>query len=425
VLARDSPDAVRQIVASLVRTETPKLVGVLTRILGDVARAEELTQDALITALTEWPVRGVPERPGAWLMTAAKHRALNAIRHRRVEARAPEDELDSHLPLAAVEAALEAGMDQDVADDVLRLIFTACHPVLSRDAQVALTLRLIGGLSTEAIARAFLTTEAALAQRIVRAKRTLSEARVPFEIPAGDALSERLGAVLEVVYLIFNEGYYASAGDDVLRPALVDEAMRLATLLAALAPREPEVLGLLALIELNASRSPARTDAEGEPVLLAFQERQRWDQGRIARGLHTLDRARTLAHAPGPYELQAAIAACHARARTFEATDWTQIAALYLGLEILRPSPVVALNRAVAISRADSPKAGLLLLDALASEPSLARYHLLPSARADLLERLGRLPEARRAFELAASLTDNARQRERLLARARACATST
>lgn len=418
----DAPET-HAILAKLVRTETPKLIGVLTRILRDVGQAEELTQDVLLTALTDWPVRGVPDRPGAWLMTTAKNRALNAIRHRRVRERAHEEPLDTHVPLTAVEAALEAGMDQDVADDVLRLIFTACHPVLAKDAQVALTLRLIGGLSTEAIARAFLTTEPTLAQRIVRAKRTLSEAQVPFEIPSGEALSERLGAVLEVVYLIFNEGYYASAGDDVLRPGLVDEALRLSILLAELAPREPEVHGLLSLIALNASRSATRIGIDGEPVLLADQDRPRWDQDHIARGLHALEAARALDGPPGPYLLQAGIAACHARAPAFEATDWTQIAALYGDLEALRPSPVIALNRAVAISRAEGPARGLALLDALTTEPSLARYHLLPSARADLLERLGRLSEAREAFELAASLTENGRQRERLLARARACGT--
>jgi len=359
-------------------------------------------------------------------MTTAKNRALNAARHARMAGRKHDalgHEIETHVPLADVEAAIEAGMDDVVGDDMLRLVFTACHPILSREARVALTLRLLGGLSTDEIARAFLVPEATIAQRIVRAKRALAEARVPYEVPPAEALGARLSSVLEVVYLVFNEGHAATAGEDLMRPALVGEALRLGRLLAGLAPTEPEVLGLLALMELTASRTPARTDENGEPVLLLDQDRTRWDAALVAGGLATLARAEELGpKARGPYLLQAAIAACHARAPAAADTDWRHIAALYADLAVATQSPVVELNRAVAVSRAEGPAAGLALLDALAPERALARYHLLPSARADMLEQLGRLAEARAEFERAASLTQNARQRERLLGRAAACA---
>jgi RNA polymerase sigma factor (sigma-70 family) len=406
------------------KSESARLVAGLVRVVRDVGLAEELAHDALVAALEQWPAGGVPERPGAWLMTTAKNRALNAVRHARLAEKKHETlgrEVATHVPLADVEAALEAGMDDDVADDVLRLVFTACHPVLAREARVALTLRLLGGLSTEEIARAFLVSEPTIAQRIVRAKRALAEARVPFEVPRGEELSTRLASVLEVVYLVFNEGYAATAGDALIRPALVDEALRLGRLLAELAPAEPEVQALLALMALQASRTPARTDLRGEPVLLPDQDRSRWDAALLTGGLDALARAEALGGAPGPYRLQAAIAACHGRARVAADTDWRRLAALYGELAGLVPSPVVELNRAVAVSRAEGPAAGLVILDALATEPALARYHLLPSARADLLERLGRHAEARGEFERAASLTQNARQRERLLERAAAC----
>ncbi|MGE0784631.1 MAG: RNA polymerase sigma factor [Sandaracinaceae bacterium] len=419
-----SSDAHRAI-ARVCREETPKLVGRLTRMLRDVGLAEELAQDAMLSALEDWPHKGVPERPGAWLMTTAKNRALNAIQRARMQGTKHEaigHTLPTHVTLSEVEAALEARMDDDVSDDVLRLIFTSCHPVLSPDARAALTLRLIGGLTTDEIARAYLVPEPTVAQRIVRAKKTIRDAAIPFEVPRGEELGPRLASVLEVVYLIFNEGYTATAGDDLMRPDLAQEAIRLARLLVEVAPAEPEAYGLLALMELHTSRTATRVDADGDPVLLSDQDRARWDELAIHRGLGALEHAIVECHrsatAAGPYVLQASIAACHARAATFEATDWARIAALYEELGQLVRSPVIALNHAVAVSRAEGPAAGLAMLDALQREPALARYHLLPSARADLLARLGRRDEARAEFERAASLTDNARQRERLLARA-------
>ncbi len=406
------------------KNESVRVVAVLARIVRDVGLAEELAQDALIAALEQWPRSGVPDRPAAWLMTTAKNRALNAARRSRLLERKHEalaHETPTHVRLDDLEAALEVAMDADINDDILRLTFVACHPVLSREARVALTLRLLGGLSTSEIARAFLVTEPTIAQRIVRAKRTLAEAKIPFESPRREELGERLSSVLEVVYLVFNEGYSATAGQDLMRPALVDDALRLSRLLVELTPSEPEVLGLLALMELQASRAPARTDANGEPILLLDQDRSKWDADLRASGLAMLARAETNPDPRGPYRLQAALAACHARAETAEDTDWKRIASLYGELEHVVPSPVIALNRAVAISRAEGPTAGLALLDALATEPALARYHLLPSARADLLEKLGRYAEARAEFERAASLAENERQRARLLARAATC----
>ena len=420
-----SADPVRHAIASVWKDEGPRVVGYLVRILRDVSLAEELAHDALVAALEDWPRSGVPDRPGAWLMTTAKHRALNSLRRAKLASRtgeAMERDAETLAPLQLDE--IEARMTETVGDDVLRLIFTACHPVLSTEARVALTLRLIGGLTTDEIARAFLTVEPTIAQRIVRAKRSLAEAGVPFEVPSGDELAPRLASVLEVVYLIFNEGYTATPGDDLMRPALAAEAIRIGELLAALAPDEPEVHGLLALMLLHASRIATRVDADGDPVLLVDQDRARWDAGLIARGLAALARADALTATPGPYQLQAAIAACHTRAPSVDATDWAAIAALYGALARRSPSPVIELNRAMAVSRAEGPKAGLALLDKLRREPSLARYHLLPAARADLLERLGRRAEACREFKRAADLATNARQRARLLARAAACETT-
>lgn len=410
------------------KNESARVVGALVRIVRDVAIAEELAQDALVAALEEWPRSGVPDRPGAWLMTTAKNRALNAARRTRMLERkhdALANETETHVPLAELEAAFEAAMDEDVADDVLRLVFVSCHPLLSREARVALTLRLVAGLSTDEIARAFLSTEPTIAQRIVRAKRTLADAHVPFEVPRGAELGERLSSVLEVVYLVFNEGYSASAGEDLMRPALIDDALRLGRLLAQLAPAEPEVLGLHALMSLHSSRAAARTDESGEPILLDDQDRSRWDAALVAIGIEALESARALDKKPGPYQLQAAIAACHARAKTVDETDWKRIAALYVELGEIMPTPVVALNHALAVSRAEGPAAGLELLDELAAEPMLARYALLPSARAELLEQLGRDDEARAEFERAASLADNVRRRDRLRARAAAVGSRT
>ncbi len=405
--------------------ESARVIASLARIVRDVGLAEELAQDALVAALEQWPEQGIPNNPAAWLMATAKHRALNLLRRGKMLARKHVElghELDQTAGSQELIVQLEAALDDELGDDRLSLIFTSCHPLLSTEARVALTLRLLGGLTTDEIARAFLVPEPTIAQRIVRAKRTLSDKRVPFEVPRGDELAARLASVLEVVYLIFNEGYAATAGEDYLRPALCEEAMRLGRVLSGLAANEPEVHGLLALMELNASRQQARVDADGEPVLLLEQDRGRWDQLLIGRGLAALERAEALANPRGPYALQAAISACHARARLAEQTDWRQIATLYGELASILRSPVVELNRAVAVSMADGPAAGLALIDALSNEPALSTYHLLPSARADLLERLGRLDEARVEFERAAQLTRNTRNRDRLLARAARCA---
>ena len=412
------------------RIESARLIAGLTRIVRDVGRAEELAQDALVAALEQWPQSGVPDNPGAWLMATAKHRAIDHLRRRTLLERKHEELTRELEARELVVPDYDAAIDEDVGDDLLRLVFIACHPVLSTEARVALTLRLLGGLTTEEIARAFLVPEPTLAQRIVRAKRTLSERRVPFEVPRKAELTERLASVLEVIYLIFNEGYAATAGDDWIRPALCEDALRLGRILAELVPEEPEVHGLVALMEIQASRLRARVGPSGEPILLLDQNRARWDQLLIRRGLAALARARqvgevgevsdALGVVPGSYTLQAEIAACHARACTAAETDWRRIAALYDALAQLTPSPVVELNRAVAHSMAFGPAAGLELVDALTSEPSLKNYHLLPGARADLLAKLGRLDEARAEFERAASLTQNARERELLLARAAA-----
>jgi len=412
-----------QAIEAVFRIERPRLIAGLTRILRDVGQAEELAQDALVVALERWPESGVPDNPGAWLMATAKRRAIDQLRRRALLERKHEElgrdiEARQESPVARLEQAL----DDDVGDDLLRLIFTACHPVLSTEARVALTLRLLGGLTTDEIARAFLVPEATVAQRIVRAKRTLAEEHVPFEVPRGADREARLSSVLEVIYLVFNEGYAATAGDDWMRPALCDDALRLGRILSELAPGEPEVHGLVALMEIQASRAAARVGPGGEPILLMDQDRGRWDQLLIRRGLAALERAQRLDGSLGPYGLQAAIAACHARARTAEETDWTRIAALYEALGRLAPSPVVELNRAVAVSRAIGPAAGLEIVDALADVPSLQAYHLLPSVRGDLLSRLDRLEEAREQFERAAALTRNARERTLLLERAAACA---
>ncbi|WP_329451178.1 RNA polymerase sigma factor [Streptomyces sp. NBC_01724] len=404
-------------VEAVFRIESARIIAGVARIVRDVGIAEELAQDALVAALEQWPQSGVPDRPGAWLTATAKHRAIDLVRRKETYAR----------KLAEVGRTLEdvqppgpddiAGAD-DIDDDLLRLIFTACHPVLSTEARIALTLRLLGGLTTGEIARAFLVSEPTVAQRIVRAKRTLGRAGVPFEVPYGADRAARLGSVLEVIYLIFNEGYAATAGDDWLRPGLCEDALRLARVLAGLMGQEPEVHGLVALLELQASRTAARTTPDGEPVLLADQNRSRWDRLLIRRGYAALERANALGGAPGPYALQAAIAACHAHAVTYEETDWAVIATLYGLLAKAAPSPVVELNRAVAVSMAEGPEAGLALVDALAGDPALATYHLLPSVRGDLLARLGRADEARAEFVRAAGLTRNARERALLLARA-------
>ena len=409
------------------RIEAARVVAHAARLVRDIGIAEELAQDALIAALEHWPRDGVPDNPGAWLMATVKHRALDKLRQDALHARKHEamgrdlDALEAHVVPDFVDS-LDAARADDIGDDLLRLIFTACHPVLSTDARVALTLRLLGGLATHEIARAFLAPEATIAQRIVRAKRTLREARVPFEVPRAEARAARMASVLEVIYLIFNEGYAATAGDDWIRPALCDEALRVGRILAELAREDSEVHGLVALMELQASRLHARTDANGRLVLLADQDRSRWDPLLIRRGLAALGRAEALAEALdgalGPYALQAALAACHARAHRTEDTDWPRIVALYDALAQVNPSPVVELNRAVAVGMAFGPQAGFAIVEALAADPALARYHWLPSVRADFLAKLGRHAEARSEFERAAGMTQNARERELLLLRA-------
>ena len=410
-----------QAIDAVWRIESAKLIAGLTRIVRDVGLAEDIAHDALIAALEQWPESGVPEKPGAWLMATAKHRAIDMFRRNVLLERKHQElgrELETQQENAV--AGIDETIDDHVGDDLLRLVFIACHPVLSTEARLALTLRLLGGLTTDEIARAFLVSEPTIAQRIVRAKRTLAEAHVPFEVPRGSEFTERLSSVLQVIYLIFNEGYAATTGDDWMRPELCEDALRLGRILAELVPQESEVHGLVALMEIQASRSHARVGPSGEPILLLDQDRARWDQLLIHRGLSSLARAEKLGGTLGAYGLQAAIAACHARARTPEETDWERIAALYDALAELAPSPVVELNRAVAVAMAFGPAAGLELVDALTSEPSLAGYHLLPSARGDLLEKLGRFDEARVEFERAASLTRNARERQVLLDRARA-----
>jgi RNA polymerase sigma factor (sigma-70 family) len=404
------------------RIEAPKLIAGLTRMVRDIGVAEELAQDAFVAALTQWPESGIPRNPGAWLMSIAKRRAID--RFRREEVLERKHELLAHDVRVsdAADAAFDALDEDDIGDDLLRLIFIACHPILSMEARVALTLRLLGGLTTVEIARAFLSSEPAVAQRIVRAKRTLSEANIPFEVPAASERATRLGAVLEVLYLIFNEGYAATAGDDVMRPSLCEDALRLGRVLAQLTPDDPEVHALVALMEIQASRTKARVGPSGEPILLLEQDRGKWDHLLIRRGLTALDRVEALGGNIGNYALQAAIAACHARARTADETDWGRIAALYDALAQLMPSPVIQLNRAVAIGMAYGPAAGLELVDTLTSEPALQTYHLLPSMRGDLLEKLGRFSEAHGAYERAASLAQNARDRTLLLERAARCA---
>ena len=401
------------------RIESARLIAGIARLVHDVGLAEDLAQDALVAALDRWPETGVPDNPGAWLMATAKHRAIDQLRRRSMLERKHE-QLGQELTdwQDAAQPDLDAALDDPVGDDLLRLIFIACHPVLSTEARVALTLRLLGGLTTVEIARAYLVPEATVAQRIVRAKRALADAQVAFELPRGPDLDARLGSVLEVVYLIFNEGYSATAGQDLLRPDLCTEALRLGRVLAGLAPDEPEVHGLVALMEIQSSRLRARVGGSGEPVLLLDQDRSRWDQLLIRRGLAALDRAESLSAARGPYTLQAAIAACHGRARTAAETDWNRIATLYDGLAAASPSPIVELNRAVAVAMARGPAAGLALVDALAAERSLAKYHLLPAVRGDLLERLGRREEARAEFSRAALLTQNEQEREFLRRRA-------
>jgi len=400
------------------RIESAKLIASLARITQDVGLAEDLAQDALLAALEQWPESGVPDNPGAWLMSVGKRRAIDDMRHHSLAGRKHE-EIGRELDEATAPDIHEA-LDDEVGDDLLRLIFTACHPVLSTEARVALTLRLLGGLATPEIARAFLVSEPTIAQRIVRAKKTLSDAKVPYEVPRGVELTARLSSVLEVVYLIFNEGYSATAGDDWMRPALCEDALRLGRVLAELMPREPEVHGLVALMEIQASRLGARTSSAGEPILLLDQNRARWDQLLIHRGLAALDRAAHIRAPRGTYVLQAEIAACHGRARTNDETEWARIVALYGELAQLEASPIVELNRAVALSMAEGPAAGLAAVDALAAEPALKNYHLLPAVRGDLLSKLGRLAEARVEFERAASLARNGRERALLLARAAA-----
>ncbi|SAL87103.1 RNA polymerase sigma factor [Caballeronia choica] len=419
-----SEQATHRAIEAVWRIESAKVIASVARIVRDVALAEEFAQDALVAALERWSEAGVPDNPGAWLMTTAKNRAFDRLRQEALHARKHEelgrelDALEMHVVPDFVDA-LDAAREDDIGDDLLSLVFTACHPVLSVDARVALTLRLIGGLTTDEIARAFLVPEPTIAQRIVRAKRTLSAARVPFEVPKADARAVRLSSVLEVIYLIFNEGYSATAGDDLLRPALCEDALRLGRILAGLAPEESEVHGLVALMEIQASRMRARVDRDGRPVLLPDQDRSRWDPLLIHRGLAALRRSESLGGARGVYALQAALAACHARAPSAAQTDWPMIVALYDALVQVAPSPVVELNRAVAVSMAFGPEAALDIVDTLAAQPLLARYHWLPSVRADLLAKLGRKDEARADFERAAAMTRNSKERDFLLMRAR------
>ena len=412
---------VRRVVDAVWRMESAKLIAALTRVAGDVGLAEELAQDALVAALERWPESGIPDKPGAWLTATAKHRAIDTFRRSERLTRKTTELGRELAQRESEEPDWAARLDEVVEDDLLRLVFISCHPVLSREARVALTLRLLGGLTTDEIARAFLVAESTVAQRIVRAKRTLAAAQVPFEVPAGAEFTARLASVLEVIYLVFNEGYAATAGEHWTRPALCHEALRLGRILAELTPGESEVHGLVALMEIQASRLSARVGPDGEPVLLTDQDRGRWDRVLITRGLTALDRAQKAGAPLGPYALQASIAACHARAGSVETTDWARIAALYEALAELTPSPVIELNRAVAVSRAYGPAAGLELVDALTEVPALRGYHLLPSVRADLLVQLGRLPEARVEFERAAGMTRNDRERALLLHRAAAC----
>jgi len=424
VKTMETTNATHRAIEAVWRIEAARVVAHAARLVRDIGVAEELAQDALVAALEHWPREGVPDNPGAWLMATVKHRALDKLRLDALHARKHEaigrdlDALEAHITPDFVDG-LDAARADDIGDDLLRLVFTACHPVLSTDARVALTLRLLGGLTTHEIARAFLVSEPTIAQRIVRAKRTLSAAKVPFEVPRADERATRLASVLEVIYLIFNEGYAATAGDDWMRPALCDEALRLGRILAELAKEESEVHGLVALMELQASRLHARTDANGRPVLLADQDRSRWDPLLIRRGLAALERAESLGGTLGPYALQAALAACHARAHSAAETDWAQIVALYDALAQVAPSPVVELNRAVAVGMAFGPEAGFAVVEQLSGEPLLARYHWLPSVRGDLLAKLGRHEAARAEFERAAAMTQNGRERELLLERAR------
>jgi len=419
-------EATHKAIETVFRMESAKIIAGVARMVRDVGVAEELAQDALVAALETWPQAGVPDNPAAWLMTTAKNRALDRLRQRKLHAE-KEDELTREVAeqLEEAQPRIDANLRDDIGDDLLRLVFTACHPVLSKEARVALTLRLVGGLTTDEIARAFLVPEPTIAQRVVRAKRTLSEARVPFEVPGADARGERLAAVLEVIYLVFNEGYSATSGAHWTRPALCEDALRLGRILAELAPHESEVHGLVALMEIQASRLAARVDGGGEPILLMDQNRSRWDHLLIGRGLAALARAESQGGALGPYALQAAIAACHARARDPADTDWPRIAALYDALAQVTPSPVVELNRAVAVSRAFGPAAGLVIVDAIAADRALAGYHLLPSVRGDLLARLGRNAEAAAEFRRAAEMTRNERERSLLLGRAASCAGGT
>jgi RNA polymerase sigma factor (sigma-70 family) len=428
VSATDPPQALHRTIEAVWRMESARVIAGLTRLTRDVGLAEDLAQEALVAALEQWPQSGVPDNPGAWLTATAKRRAIDLFRRNAVAERKHEELGRDLATLEQTVPDLASTLDDPIGDDLLRLVFISCHPVLSTESRAALTLRLLGGLTTDEIARAFLTLESTIAQRIVRAKRTLAEKRIPFEVPRGAELAARLSSVLEVIYLIFNEGYSATAGDDLIRPTLCEDALRLGRILAELTPKEAEVHGLVALMEIQASRTHARVGPTGEPVLLFDQNRAHWDQLLIRRGLTAIERAHQnmttqVNTARGPYLLQAEIAACHARARTPSETDWQRIVSLYTELAQLTPSPVIELNRAVAVSMADGPQAGLDLVEALAAEPALTRYHLLPSVRADLLYKLGRRDEARTEFERAASLTQNTRERVLLLSRAASCET--